>query len=296
MAPNTLGIDHPLVTVRDLAQAYRVYQRLGFNPAPQGRHPWGTANHLILFERGFLELIGVYDASRLGQGSAADGAVFGAFIRDYLARREDGVSLVALHSNDAYADHAAVAARGLQSSGLVEFRRAVTLPDGTPDEAIVTLSVLINPTHPNTSTFICQQHRPQVVWVPAWQHHPNRVDGIRSVIYMAAEPAVLRDYYRALFGPEHVTEQPEMLLIDTPNGTIQVINPSLARQRYPESAAALPAPGEWPCAIAIRLHSCDPAAVVAILQANTIPFVQDNTILRLAPAQACGVILEFIND
>jgi len=37
-----LGIDHPLVVVRDLMTVADRYGALGFAPRPLGRHPWVT--------------------------------------------------------------------------------------------------------------------------------------------------------------------------------------------------------------------------------------------------------------
>ena len=38
----SLGIDHPLVCVRNLAEARETYLSLGFLMKPPGMHPWGT--------------------------------------------------------------------------------------------------------------------------------------------------------------------------------------------------------------------------------------------------------------
>jgi len=38
---DTLGLDHPLVAVRDMDNARSTYTELGFTLSPQGMHPWG---------------------------------------------------------------------------------------------------------------------------------------------------------------------------------------------------------------------------------------------------------------
>lgn len=293
MEANILGIDHPLVTVRDLDTAHETYRRLGFNLTPRGYHPWGTANHFALFGEAFIELIGVYDALRLGQGGIADGAVFSAFIRDFLARRE-GLSLVALHSEDARADHAAVESRGFKSTGLVDFRRAVTLPDGRTDEAVVTLSVLIHPVYPNISTFICQQHKPELVWVADWQGHPNGVDGILGVSYVAKKPTQLGDYYRALYGDERVKGDGQGgLWVTTPRGYIEVLPPHRLVSRF-APCKPLASPEDWPCGIAMALHAPDRDRLLACLNSAQVPHVTaENGATRVAPAHGAGVLLEF---
>ncbi len=61
MARHLEGIDHCVVIVDDLAQAAETYARLGFMVSPLGRHDaeMGTGNRIILFERDYLELLGV---------------------------------------------------------------------------------------------------------------------------------------------------------------------------------------------------------------------------------------------
>lgn len=295
--PNVLGIDHPLVTVRDMDAACRAYELMGFRPAPRGRHPWGTANNLILFPHCFIEIIGVYDESLLGKGGIAEGAAFSGFICDYLARRDGGVSLMALHSDDIRADHDTVEARGFKSTGLVNFRRTVTLPDGSKDEAVVSLSVLINSDFPNVSTFICQQHKPHLVWVADWLKHPNKTDGILGVTYVADEPGALLFYYQALYGPEKVAESDRGLRVNTPNGVIDVIPPALMPERFPMAEPFLPPASMRPCGVAIRVRSPEMGAVAKCLAANSVPYVEDKTgVIRVAPDRACGVILEFAEN
>src|SRR5688572_19550272 len=65
MAREIAGIDHAIVGVRDLEQARASYQRLGFRVTPRGRHVgWGTANYCVMFERDYLELLGIVDDSQ----------------------------------------------------------------------------------------------------------------------------------------------------------------------------------------------------------------------------------------
>jgi hypothetical protein len=58
------GFDHALIGTRDLAEARTRFERLGFATTPLGRHGgWGTGNHCILFQRGYIELMGVLASS-----------------------------------------------------------------------------------------------------------------------------------------------------------------------------------------------------------------------------------------
>src|SRR5205807_10094623 len=56
------GIDHLVIVVKDLPQAAKDYEQLGFTVVPGGRHPVGTHNALIAFADGvYIELIAFYE-------------------------------------------------------------------------------------------------------------------------------------------------------------------------------------------------------------------------------------------
>jgi len=66
-------LDHVEIAVHDLEAAKSLYSRLGFSISENGRHPTGTANALVYFRDGYLELITPYDTSLSGgRGIAED--------------------------------------------------------------------------------------------------------------------------------------------------------------------------------------------------------------------------------
>ena len=131
MPNQTLGIDHPVVTVRDHAAVLERYRAIGFSPSPVSYHPWGTVLSLMMFRDNFIEVIGVADASKFGTNSV-NGFCYGRNVGAFLDRAE-GLSLVALHSKDADARSCAPDwSRTSKSQGRIDFRRAMTKADGTP--------------------------------------------------------------------------------------------------------------------------------------------------------------------
>ncbi|MCF8981917.1 MULTISPECIES: VOC family protein [Pseudomonas syringae group] len=286
------GIDHPLVTVRDHAATLELYRRMGFAPSPVSYHPWGSVTSLMMFKSNFIELIGIHDASLFGTGSV-NGFCFGRQLGEFLDRGEEGVSLVALHSQDADADHARLMQAGLPSQGRIDFRRAMTLPDGRHDEAVVSLGLFIDPQLPDASNFICHQHRPELIWVPGWQQHPNAVDGIVSVTYLA-DPAQLEPRWRAIYG-DAVSWQGDVLLADTRCGVLRAMDATTAARHYPDTP--LPhAHRERPHAIAIGLHTTSLDTLRAILAENHVPHQQAPGRVMVEPQAAGNVILEFVQN
>jgi len=295
VANGPLGLEHPLVCSRDLDQLAARYRTLGFAPTPKGLHPWGTGTQLVMFPDNFIELMSIEDGSRIdvvtGPAEGPGGFRFGRFIADFLDRRE-GIAMVALHSKDARADLAAVEARGVPSAGLVDFRRAVRLPGGRAGEAVVTLAMLIDPEQPQLSHFICHQHRPELVWVPDWLHHPNGAEAIMRITYAAADPDAVRPRFAGIWGPQAIATEPGGFRVTTAGGEFLVLDHSACRARF----AGTTMPDRWddaPCAIAIRVRVPGLARLLAHLANNAVPASGEGGTVIVGPPYAGPAILEF---
>ena len=101
----TLPLDHLVLPVADLATARQRLTALGFTVAPDGAHPFGTANCCVYLAGGtFLEPLQV---AHPDQASAAieAGNVFVARDRDHRRRASgDGFSALVFGTRDASAD------------------------------------------------------------------------------------------------------------------------------------------------------------------------------------------------
>ncbi len=223
--PPRPGIDHPLILVRDIEVMAARYRSLGFNTAPTGRHPWGTSTSLIMFDRQALELMGVYDDSLLDSHAVGDFR-FGRHMANALAERE-GVSLVALYSEDATGDRNSVEARGIPAQGRVDFRRRVKVPGRDWDEAVVTLEILVDPAMPRASNFLCQQHRPDLIWAPEWLQHPNGALGFAGITYATTEPGQLLARLERIFGTDAIQATAIGHEVQTAKSIIRVVPPGV---------------------------------------------------------------------
>jgi len=181
----SFGIDHPLIATHDITALRRKFLSLGFNMTAVGQHPWGTSTSLAMFRGCLLEIMGIYDASLIDQVPAGTFR-FGRHVFEHLQARE-GVALTALHSTDTTADALTAQRAGLTVAGHLEFGRDVTLPDGTSERTKTTLALLPDARFPRLSFFLCQQHRPDLIYVPQWLVHPNSVLGICGINILADE-------------------------------------------------------------------------------------------------------------
>lgn len=291
---NHLGIDHPLVAIADMDKACDDFARLGFFINPRHHHPWGTDNHLLMFPENFIELISVYD-DRLLDLKNDQGFAFGRFISDAIQRRE-GISLVALHSEDARADQQRITSRGLENHGIVDFRRVAHRPDGSEEEAVVSLVMLINRDHPAISHFFCHQHKPHLVWVDEWMQHPNGAKGITSVSYIADTPSDLTARFRKIYGDDQVQEGADYAQVQTDRGIFEIMSPDYAAERF--TGVSLPVePHQLPTGVAIQVCTDTPDAARAILQSQHVDFVDiDNGGMRIPAHYAGNTIIEIVPE
>lgn len=116
-----LGIDHVLIAVDDLELATEVYQKLGFQVLPGGKHPkMGTHNALVPLADGtYLELIGVWDMELARQAAP--------FLVATL-ERENRLARFVLESDNLDSDVIAIRARGFAIGDAAEGERE--RPDG----------------------------------------------------------------------------------------------------------------------------------------------------------------------
>lgn len=286
------GIDHPLITVRDLEAVGRRYEALGFDPTPVGHHPWGTSNRLMILDGNFLELISMGDSSLLAHH--AEGArYFGRHIAAFQAAGE-GVSFVALHSRDVDADEAALRARGLAPSGRVEFRRPVRLPNGESDEAVVTLLMLVEEQRLAASHFLCRQHKPALVWNPQWARHRNGASRIVEVAYAADAIEPLLSRFQGLYGSELIREQPGGFDVQTAAGRFVIRHTSVARKMF--NAVEFPAPALLPAVVAITVCTNAFERAASFARQSGCGAVVGQSVISIPPAFAGNVVLRISAD
>lgn len=292
--PGFLGIDHPLILVRDIEGMRERYAALGFTMTAMGKHPWGTSTSLAMFDRCLIELMSIYD-ERLIDEKPAGNFRFGRKIRDHLAERE-GISLLALHSEDASGDVAIVRQRGIASQGTIAFGRDVVLPDGRPDRTATTLEIIDDPDLPRLSNFICQQHRPELIYVPKWLSHANRATGICQVTILAKpedQPRVRRRL-AGLYGADALFEHPGGFGARTGNGCFIVADKAAVEATYGDLPASLAAETE-PCCVAIHVTLPDVGLIVPFLDEAGAGYRRVNDEIRLLEAERYGnVFLVFV--
>ena len=282
------GIDHVVLCVRDLGRARRAYERLGFTTTPPAAHPFGTANSLVQIGASYLELLTVIDPAAIPPPRPGHFS-FAAFNRAFLERRQ-GMSMLAFESDDARADHARFAARGLHAYEPFEFSRPAPRPDGGETTVSFVIAFLAEPGAPEAMFFVCQHRTAESLWAPAYQRHANTASAIAEITMVAERPLDMAGFFARLLGPDTVTAAPGQVSVRTSRGAISVFSPARFAERYPE-ATPTEAPSS-PIFARCRITVADIAAAGAVVAKRNLRFREREGTLLIDPRETLGVSIE----
>jgi len=287
----SFGIDHPLLATRDIEKLRNYLIALGFNMTAVGKHPWGTSTSLAMFDGCLLEIMGMYDDSLIDEVPAGEFR-FGRHVFEHLQLRE-GVALSALHSTDSVADAQRAEEAGFSLAGHLEFGRVVTLPDGAADRTKTTLALLPDAKYPRLSLFLCQQHRPELIYVPEWLEHPNKVNGICGVNIIASQSDLedLQLRFTGLYGKADKIQGG--MSFQTANGVIRVLLADAFQSTYgavPEAVLK----EQSPCIAGMDFRMPDPDTLLGFLDNANQAYktIGDNVVLS-TPEHTANTILSF---
>lgn len=285
-------LDHVVLCVSDLACARRTYERLGFTLTPPADHPFGTRNCIAQLEGNYIELLAVANPSQIIPHTPGYFS-FAASNQAYLSARE-GMSMLALKSDDAYVDRSGFAARGLDTYEMLEFGRNATLPNGKEARLSFSLAFATNPNLPDATFLVCQHHHaPELFWRPQYQRHRNGSARLIEVIMSATEPASLQAFFDALSMGEMALQE-NALHVGPAGDRITVLPPSQLIQRYPELGSSEMT--GTPRFQAYRIRVPHREVIREILAQQGIEYSERENSVVIPPSQAHGVVIEFFED
>ena len=177
------GIDHLIIVVKDLAQAAKDYEQLGFTVVPGGQHPVGSHNALIPFRDGsYIEIIAFYR-------EAVDHRWW-----EPLAKGERFVDFC-LQTDDLRGDTGKLRDAGVAINDPVPWSRK--RPDGYELKWLLSLAT---GSHRGVAPFLIEDITPRAERIPQEVSHKNGISGIEKVTVAVGELATVEKWYRALLG------------------------------------------------------------------------------------------------
>ena len=263
-----LALDHIGLCARDPAPLWAAWERLGFALSPvaqqSGRRmpdgpvePFGSGNRCAFLRHGYVELLGILDASLFGNGV------------DRFVERHAGAHVLALAMDDAEGNLARLRRGGLDIPGIAWLQRPVE--DGGP---IARFARLPFPDAPEGRVQLVQHLTPELVWDARWMGHRNGADALESVILVSANPAEATARLAKLAG---VAAEPD------PLAGFRLRLPGAARAAGPDSPA-------METSIRILPPEALPRALPGVV-APTLPFLAGMVIRTVDKAASARALL-----
>ncbi|MFK7993180.1 MAG: VOC family protein [Granulosicoccus sp.] len=288
----SFGIDHPLLATHDIDGLRDRLTALGFNMTPIGKHPWGTSTSLAMFNGCLIEIMGIYDETLIDEVPAGEFR-FGRHVYEHLHQRE-GVALTALHSTNSQTDAEIASRAGFNVAGHLEFGRDVTLPDGTAGRTKTTLALLPDTQFPRLSFFLCQQHRPELIYVQEWLQHPNKVTGICGVHIVASTEhhVALRQRFSQLYGGAETISGG--FQCQSANGVVRIVDTNT----FEHTIGPLPEDilnNASPCIVGMDLKMSKPQKLVNFLKTASLDYREiENGFSLMSPELTANTVLRFM--
>jgi catechol 2,3-dioxygenase-like lactoylglutathione lyase family enzyme len=273
------GFDHALIGTRDLAEARTRFERLGFATTPLGRHGgWGTGNHCILFQRGYIELMWVLDREKFVNGI------------DRFIDRGEGLMGLAWAAPDGAAALETLRARGISAERSEEIVRPIADAAGERRPRFRTIG-WPEEHSPALWSFIVEHLTPELERDPAWLDHPNGALGLSALTVVVADPNALTPAYSRLVAGAAVSVADGAVSVVSSGQRLSFVAPEALERFHAGLAPEGPTAAPHQAVLAIPVAALDRAREV--LNAAKIGFGDLGETLRVPPELACGVWLEF---
>lgn len=278
-------LDHVGVVVPDLDSAAAAYARLGFALTPRSSHkgrlrpggtvePWGSGNHCAMFERGYLEIIGVTDPRRHHEN-----------VHRRL-ERYPGLHLIAIGCSDARAVHDRLAgsAQGIQQ--MIEVGRDVPHGSGT-QPGLFRIVHVDDDAFDEAELFFIEHATPQVLWQPALLAQPNGVTALAGATICSRNVARTARRLKRYLGTDPATADGRTVF-ELGRGWIEVATPGQLAGRYPGER-----PPTVPCVASATFTVHALAQTRDALRPSGIPLESAGNRVWVRRTHAVGAILEF---
>lgn len=282
-------LDHVGVAVKSLDRGRAAYERLGFQLAARSIHsgsraagspvePWGSGNHCAMFREGYLEIIGLTDASMYSS------------VKDMVSRYE-GMHIVAIGCGNAEAAFAEFQKAGapVEAPRALE-RDAIFGPGGRETRRAKFRNMYVDPLAFPEAKFIFLEHLTRdVIWQTHLLDHPNGALGIEAAYFVVADPEATAQKFAPLFS-ERIERFPGVVKLTLDRGTLWLSEEKAWRERVPGTFVP-PVPS--PAGFGIRVESID--ATRKFLEAKGVPVQAGMSASQLwvAPEDACGAAIQF---
>lgn len=282
-----LDLDHCGVAAKDLDRARDNFVRLGFTLTSRSFHvgarvlggpvePWGSANHCAVFSYGYMEIIGLTDASLYSS------------VKDMVERYE-GAQIVALGCNgDADAVHEELLRRGVAAEAPRSLQRHAAFGpnDEQTRQARFRIINLDHKAYPEARFLIIEHLTRDVLWQPHLLDHPNGVLGLEECWFASRDARATAENLAQLTGGR-LERGAAVYRLPLTRGALVVMDHARWRALGP---GTMPPP-DSPVGMVFRVASL--ADTAAFFKQNGVQFGRNAHALAISALDACGTALSF---
>jgi Glyoxalase-like domain len=283
-------LDHVGVAVKSLDRGRDASSRLGFQLTGRSFHsgsasagapvtPWGSGNHCAMFRQGYLEIIGLTDATIYSS------------VKDMVARYE-GLHIVAIGCGNADAAYAEFQKAGAPVEAPRALERDAPFGPGNREMRRAKFrNMYVERNSFTEGRFIFIEHLTRdVLWQPHLLDHANGAVGIDAVYFVVADPEATARKFAPLFS-ERIERFPGVVKLTLDRGTMWLTQEDAWRERVPGSFVP-PVPS--PAGFGILVESID--ATRKYLESNGVQVHTGMSASQLwvAPEDACGAAIQFM--
>ncbi|MCL6708733.1 VOC family protein [Pseudomonas sp. R2.Fl] len=284
------SIDHLVLPVVSIAAARERYEALGFTVAADARHPFGTENACVFLADGtYLEPLGVGDPATCEEAARA-GNVFVARHRAFRFRRGEGLSAIAIATDDAAGDDRRFREAGLSAGDILNFSRPVKMPDGGESLAAFRLAFAADLRAPDFFLFNCQRINPLPADKSALTRHDNGVVSLKAVAIAEENPADFRLLLETAFDTHDIDAHGSGFELSARGPRVIVTTPADLATRFGIESRY---PGRGLSGLAVVFGCRDPGVTERRLAASGVAFERRAERLAVPPAPGQGVTFIF---
>jgi hypothetical protein len=288
MTSHLRPLDHLVLPVADLAVAEARYQALGFQVAPRGEHPFGTANACVYLADGtFLEPLAILDQATATEAIKSGNVFIGHDFTFRTRVAQDGLSGLVLGTQSAADDDAHFRAEEVSKGDMLRFSRPFIGADGSTGEATFLLAFAGDLRAPDALFFTCERVGVLSVDRTPLTRHQNGVTALKRVILVAPEPHHFEMLLTTLMDHAKPSRTEAGFDIQTGTSTISVLDVP--------SASALLGVRNWDDMdstlqfAAVEFSTPDLASSEALLRGNRIAVDRSAATLCVPAAAGQGV-------
>lgn len=209
------ALDHAVINVlQRMDEAVERFRVMGFTLTERGYHSLGSINHLMVFDRDYLELVGIESGAQTVRRDVADSPM--------------GLNGLVFDTDDARGLHRRLSAADIPVLPPVDFDRPVELNGCTQRAAFTT--VRLGPDFlAGGRVYFCEHKTPHLVWRREWQRHQNAALGLAHFTIVVPDPVAEADRYRRLLGCD--AQACGVDQVELPLGAFRIVLCSVARYR-----------------------------------------------------------------